>query len=537
MRRTAFTLLELLIVLALMTTLFGLGYATFRRQYARAQFKNGVFELQVDLTRTRLLAMRTGTPYLFRFAPGTGIYEIAPVEALQEAIYRQNGDFGDSEFSDGSVGGSLGGVPGDSALGANGGYGFDGTAVASRFADDLFSPENVAADWARYRGTAANGFAAGGFDASASVVGGSLSAAPIPTADATWGAVELSTGGATLDGFSADALTAGLGVSAPTTIRELTTDEKALLVGNVLAWRVGVDGAIFRKELTGNVVFTFERVSKSTRLNLRSERPDGLEAKVGADENASASGAFQSELTGSLTKIPGADATGAATDSSLGGGLSELGGAIDGFNGLNAGLGTVAPAPIWSEPIVFFPNGRTSTAVCGLASCGELEYYSEISLRGMTGVPRVSSISALPPGYDPTASALTQEELFRLANPGSVATNGVGVVGANGETTAATGALGDGSLGGVSDGDLLGGSSASGTETPANDGFETLYDSSVDGVGTAESGARRSGYRFDAPPESGPIGVPLDGAATQNLNGVGTGLGGGIDPALGGGAL
>lgn len=503
MRRTAFTLLELLIVLALMTTLFGLGYATFQRQYARSQFKNGVFELQVDLTRTRLLAMRTGTPYLFRFAPGTGIYEIAPVEALQEAIYRQNGDFGDSEFSDDSLGGSLSGDP-TLAAGTNGDL--NGTAVASRFADDLFSPENVAADLARFRGSSANGYAATGFDALGNV-GGSLGAAPLPSADAAWGAADMSTSGATLDGFSADALTSGLGVSASTTIRDLTTDEKALLGGNVLAWRVGVDGAIFRKALTGNVVFTFERVSKSTKLNLRSERPDGLEAKNnGAEENAAASGAFQSELTGSLTKIPGADA--AATDSALSGGLSGAG-QIDGFNGFNATLGTVAPAAIWSEPIVFFPNGRTSTAVWGLASNGEQEYYSEISLRGMTGVPRVSSISSIPPGFDPTASALTQEELFRLANPGSVATENV-VVDENGVATNSTETLSGGALGDVSDGEF------GTTQTaPANDGFETLYDSSVDGVGTAESGARRSGYRFDAPPEAAPVGVPLDGSATQ----------------------
>ena len=90
MKRPSFTLLELLLVLALISLLFGLGIAGYQRQHDRAEFTSGVVGIQIDLNRTRLLAMRTGQAYLFRFIPGTGIYEIAPLETLQEAIYRMN---------------------------------------------------------------------------------------------------------------------------------------------------------------------------------------------------------------------------------------------------------------------------------------------------------------------------------------------------------------------------------------------------------------------------------------------------------------
>ena len=86
MKRPSFTLLELLLVLALISAISSLGVAGYKRQYERSRFKSGVVGIQIDLNRTRLLAMRSGQSYIFRFVPGTGFYEIAPLETLQEAI-------------------------------------------------------------------------------------------------------------------------------------------------------------------------------------------------------------------------------------------------------------------------------------------------------------------------------------------------------------------------------------------------------------------------------------------------------------------
>ena len=71
----------------------------------------------------------------------------------------------------------------------------------------------------------------------------------------------------------------------------------------------------------------------------------------------------------------------------------------------------------WSKPILFFPNGRTSTAVIFLRSRPEpdkQDYYSEISYRGITGSARVSSISVYPPGSPEFPSVLSPQAFSRL---------------------------------------------------------------------------------------------------------------------------
>ena len=71
----------------------------------------------------------------------------------------------------------------------------------------------------------------------------------------------------------------------------------------------------------------------------------------------------------------------------------------------------------WSKPILFFPNGRTSTAVIFLRSRpepGKQDYYSEISYRGITGSARVSSISVYPPGSPEFPSVLSPQAFARL---------------------------------------------------------------------------------------------------------------------------
>ena len=90
---------------------------------------------------------------------------------------------------------------------------------------------------------------------------------------------------------------------------------------------------------------------------------------------------------------------------------------------------TIAPADEtagWSEPILFFPNGRTSTAVIFLQSMpeeGKQTYYSEISFRGMTGSARVSSISVYPPGSPEFPSVLSPQAFARLTNGSNAAPN------------------------------------------------------------------------------------------------------------------
>ncbi|MBR4833791.1 MAG: prepilin-type N-terminal cleavage/methylation domain-containing protein, partial [Thermoguttaceae bacterium] len=272
--RRAFTLLELLIVLAIVTTIAGISVASFQRYLTRSRFKAGVVEVQIDLHRTRLLAMQTGTPYIFRYAPGSGVYEIAPLDALQEAIYRQNdatdlnGAFGDESLvgslSETALTTDAAAYPTDAGL-----YGVAGSGATPDYADDLFSPANVAADMERLGLGTGTAFGAGlGIDPTTSAIGGDLTGSL-----GTVGAFDAAALGYAADagagfgdpGFSTEGGAVGLAVdpltglplasasATETTWRELKPEEKALLDegGDVLVWRVAPEGVVYRKAASG----------------------------------------------------------------------------------------------------------------------------------------------------------------------------------------------------------------------------------------------------------------------------------------------
>ncbi len=485
MRRRAFTLLELLLVLALITAISALSVASYRRQYARAQFKSAVVALQIDLNRTRLLAMRTGEAYLFRYVPGSSVYEIAPLRTLQEVIYRANGEI--EEESNDALGGSLTTTP--------------GVTEPTLYTDDLFSRENILADLAEAgRSTARLG--ATSVDMT-SPLGGSLA---VPGVDntavlgygtdatlnpyATTGSDAFGVGGQfTLDGGLASSLSEG---ALTTTLRDMNVEERAIGKSeNTIAWRVNRDGLVVRKALAADAIFTFSRISLSTPTNLRSRRPSGAsntEALSPTTADATESGDFGSRLGGSLTSPPSG-----STNDALGGGLNAPAGYEESsafFDASSAAASESAVASVWSEPILFYPNGRTSTAAIGLASIDKYQYYSEVAIRGMTGYARISGISSAPPGSDLNPSALTQEQLFRLSHPleESVAVSGVDPSNASGALTSPTAP------------NLVEPTLDQGLDA-LSDPLATPPDPQSDAMGFAPrygSTTGRSGYRFDA---------------------------------------
>ena len=502
MKRPSFTLLELLLVLALITAISSLGVAGYKRQYARSQFKSGVVGIQIDLNRTRLLAMRSGQSYIFRFVPGTGFYEIAPLQTLQEAIYRMNDD---ATSLDGALGGSLYSDDDASLAFAAGAYDYGATGElgVESASDDLFSQENVLADLEQAGRGPSNSVAG----ANASPLGGTLvGGSPLGTTTDDLGYLSgvasdgLGTGGEFALGAPLDLV--GANPIQSITIREMNSEERQIGgTPNTLAWRVNLDGLVVRKEATGGVVFTFSRLSDSTPTNLKKKRPRG------AQDAQNAQGAF-------------ADSVGEDLGSRLGGSLSSpstLGGGLNEVSDENAD--NPAKSSLWSDPIVFFPNGRTSTVVVGLTSVGKYSYYSEIGVRGMTGYARISAITSVPAGTRPEESVLTQEQFFRLANPGV----------ANPDA-ASRQELAGGALGGDAnafDSSSTGMGGALGLEQNAatyDDGFTSLDATGASGF-TPNYGSteRRSGYSFGADSLGANASFGDGGLATSGTNDFGNG--------------
>lgn len=496
MKRNAFTLLELILVLALITVVAAMGVGTYQRQHARSLFKSGVVELQIDLNRTRLLAMRSGQAYFFRFIPGTGIYEIAPLRTLQESIYRANGDVSDL-YSD-ALGGSLSSSSFDDAssysyddLGVSDPLGMGGN-VAS---DDLFSQENIEADLAEAEtALRVDSSYLSGLD---NTLGGTLSGDSYSGLSTS----TLSSGGSEFAlGSQLDALQ-NMGTIPTTTIREMNTAEKQIGgTDNTIAWRVNKDGLVVRKEAKGGALFRYARLSESTPTQLRANRP-GSASSIADSSNDLAIDAGEdmgSRLGGSLRSVPTA-----SSSTSLGGGLTAQ---TSGIGAIGDALEEEETSPVvssvWSEPILFFPNGRTSTVVLALANVGKYSYYSEIGLRGMTGYARISSITSTPTGMTAGDSVLTQEQYFRLTNPG-VETS------AEGYGNVALG--GNGAASGLPDASTT--ESQSGVEESANLLGDSLTSDSTFAPSYGST-SRRSGYRFDATSTSNdPLGTATSGVS------------------------
>ncbi len=496
MKRNAFTLLELILVLALITVVAAMGVGTYQRQHARSLFKSGVVELQIDLNRTRLLAMRSGQAYFFRFIPGTGIYEIAPLRTLQESIYRANGDVSDL-YSD-----ALGGSLSSSSFDASSSYSYDDLGVSDPLgmggnvvSDDLFSQENIEADLAEAEtALRVDSSYLSGLD---NTLGGTLSGDSYSGLSTS----TLSSGGSEFAlGSQLDALQ-NMGTIPSTTIREMNTAEKQIGgTDNTIAWRVNKDGLVVRKEAKGGALFRYARLSESTPTQLRANRPGSASSTADSSNDLAidAGEDMGSRLGGSLRSIPTE-----SSSTSLGGGLTAQTSGI-GLSGDALDEGETSPvvSSVWSEPILFFPNGRTSTVVLALANVGKYSYYSEIGLRGMTGYARISSITSTPTGMTAGDSVLTQEQYFRLTNPGvetSAEGSGNVALGANGAASGLPNSLTT--------------ESQSFVEESAN-----LLDDSLtsDSTFTPSYGStsRRSGYRFDATSTSNdPLGTATSGVS------------------------
>ena len=77
-QRSAFTLLELLLVLAILVALGAMIYPTLAGMYGDVRVKAGADEVQAAWTEARAHAIEDGRPYRFAVQAGTGKFKVAP---------------------------------------------------------------------------------------------------------------------------------------------------------------------------------------------------------------------------------------------------------------------------------------------------------------------------------------------------------------------------------------------------------------------------------------------------------------------------
>lgn len=77
--RTAYTLIEMLIVLAVFASLAAMIWPAARRMLGRSELREAAKQVRTALVRARLDAIETGVPHRFRYQVGTGRYEVAPL--------------------------------------------------------------------------------------------------------------------------------------------------------------------------------------------------------------------------------------------------------------------------------------------------------------------------------------------------------------------------------------------------------------------------------------------------------------------------
>ena len=82
LRRSGFTLIEMLLVLALLVTLMLMTYPTIARLRLEHQLKQGAEMVRLQVASTRLHALESGMDYQFRYEPNGRHFVAVPAEYL-----------------------------------------------------------------------------------------------------------------------------------------------------------------------------------------------------------------------------------------------------------------------------------------------------------------------------------------------------------------------------------------------------------------------------------------------------------------------
>lgn len=82
--RCAYTLLEMLIVLAVLAVLTALTWPAVRGMLGKSELRDAAKQVRVALARARLEAIESGVPQGFRYAAGAGRFEVGPLSISRD---------------------------------------------------------------------------------------------------------------------------------------------------------------------------------------------------------------------------------------------------------------------------------------------------------------------------------------------------------------------------------------------------------------------------------------------------------------------
>jgi len=88
----AFTLAELLIVVALLAVVLTFSLPSLRRLSARSELRTAARQLRVTLLEARLAAIDSGSPAYFRYQPGGGQFEVGRRSSVSSLSHRAGQD-------------------------------------------------------------------------------------------------------------------------------------------------------------------------------------------------------------------------------------------------------------------------------------------------------------------------------------------------------------------------------------------------------------------------------------------------------------
>lgn len=104
LQRGGFTLVELLVVLTILGLLVGMSWPSLTRLMSRTRVKEAAKSVRTELGETRLRAIESGMPQIYRFQPGTGLFEVRPKEeetagpaVLESALEQLSDEAADTE--------------------------------------------------------------------------------------------------------------------------------------------------------------------------------------------------------------------------------------------------------------------------------------------------------------------------------------------------------------------------------------------------------------------------------------------------------